>query len=174
MDRLWAPWRLPYILKAVRRRGRAKGGGCIFCRALEKNRRGRATQLIEESRHSFSLLNLFPYNNGHLMIAPKRHVSGLARLRSEELADLVLLLEASRKRLKRILRPHGFNIGLNLGRAAGAGLTSHLHFHIVPRWNGDTNFMPLFAGTKVISESLDACRRRLLDDIQKRARKTRK
>jgi len=130
--------------------------------------------VVESSRLSVSILNIFPYNNGHLMVMPKRHVGDFLALKPPELTDLMLLLQRTQTSLKRVLRPHGFNIGLNLGREAGAGITEHLHFHIVPRWNGDTNFMPLFSGTKVISESLTALRERLLDDIQTRNRRTRK
>lgn len=103
----------------------------------------------------FALLNKYPYNNGHLMVAPYRHVGTLELLRAEEWSEILRMSQRLTKRLTETLKPHGFNMGLNLGRAAGAGIPGHLHLHIVPRWNGDTNFMPVLAQTKVISQSLD-------------------
>ena len=101
------------------------------------------------------MLNLYPYNNGHAMVAPRRHVGALERLRAEEWADMLQLLQSLIRRLQAALHPHGFNVGINVGRAAGAGIPGHLHVHVVPRRNGDTNFMPLLGQTKVISQSLD-------------------
>jgi ATP adenylyltransferase len=170
MDRLWAPWRAPYILKDLKK----KKKGCVFCKAFKEHCKGKSNQVIEVSEHSFSVLNIYPYNNGHMMILPIRHEGDLARLTSAELEDVMELLRRSQACLKRVLRPEGFNIGMNLGREAGAGVADHLHFHLVPRWRGDTNFMTLFSGTRVISQSLDDLRKRLLDDIKKRDRRKRR
>ena len=169
MDKLWAPWRAPYILKGLKK----KRAGCVFCKALQAHKKGKSQQVVETSRLSFSVLNIYPYNNGHMMVMPKRHVGDFQKLRPAELTDMMLLLQKTQRSLKRVLDPHAFNLGLNLGREAGAGITEHLHFHIVPRWNGDTNFMPLFSGTKVISQSLEHLREGLLHDIQKRDRRAR-
>jgi ATP adenylyltransferase len=148
LPRLWAPWRSGFITakKPPRR--------CIFCLA-QANHEDQAHRVIARGRYAFALLNLYPYNNGHLMIAPHRHIGELDRLRPAEWAELLTLSQRLVRRLRRTLRPHAFNLGLNLGRSAGAGLPGHLHLHVVPRWDGDTNFMPVLAHTKVMSQSLD-------------------
>ena len=150
MDRLWAPWRIRYIAGK-------KSKKCVFCQAAK----GRGSGLISRSRHALILLNIFPYNNGHLMVAPRKHVRDMAQLKDEELLDLMRTLEKARKMLKKTLRPEGYNIGINMARAGGAGITGHLHIHNVPRWVGDTNFMPTLYNTKVISQSLEALSQRL-------------
>lgn len=149
MDKLWAPWRSKYItsVKSIK--------GCIFC-AKPKAKDDRSNYIVSRTPHSFSMLNIYPYNNGHIMIAPYRHVKDLNKLSEKEMLDLFNLLNESQELIARALKPDGFNIGINLGRAAGAGYKSHLHIHIVPRWVGDVNFMPVFTSTKVVSESLDA------------------
>lgn len=143
--RLWSPWRMEYILNIKKR-------GCIFCRKLKEP--DDKAYIVQRKPTCFSMLNIFPYNNGHLMVAPKRHVSKLDSLTKRELTELMLLLADSQKLIQKRLKPQGFNIGLNLGRSAGAGVVGHLHFHIVPRWEGDTNFMPLLSNTKVIPQLL--------------------
>ncbi|MCX5678215.1 MAG: HIT domain-containing protein [Candidatus Omnitrophica bacterium] len=153
MDKLWAPWRSKYIY--LRKRT-----GCIFCGA-KKEADAKRRYILERSEHSFSILNIFPYNNGHVMVAPYRHVKSLELLSSEELLDMMRLVNKTKAILDRKLKPHGYNIGLNIGKTAGAGYAGHLHIHIVPRWTGDTNFMPVTAGSRVISESLDAVYRLL-------------
>lgn len=153
MNKLWAPWRSKYIY--LRRRA-----GCIFCGAGKESNTGKR-YILERSEHSFSILNIFPYNNGHVMVAPCRHVMSLELLSDEELLDIMKLVNKTKIALDKKLKPHGYNIGLNIGRAAGAGYAGHLHIHIVPRWAGDTNFMPLMADTKIVSESLDAMYRLL-------------
>ena len=153
MDQLWAPWRTGYILKKP-------GKSCFICR-IEKSAQDQKNFILKRTRHSFTILNIFPYNNGHLMVIPKRHVSGLEQLKRAELLDLFQLVNEMTKRLQKVMKPHGINLGINLGRAAGAGVPGHVHVHVVPRWNGDTNFMPVVSGTKVISESLTALFRRL-------------
>jgi len=144
MDKLWAPWRINYV------RGKKKKG-CIFCKAAKGSR----DYVLFRTKYSLAMLNIFPYNNGHLMVSPIRHIRDTALLKEAEMIDLLQALNKAKKLLKKVLKPQGFNIGINLERCAGAGITGHLHVHIVPRWVGDSNFMPLLAGTKVIAQSLD-------------------
>ena len=145
--RLWAPWRSTFLFQ--RKRGR-----CIFCLA-KRSRLDRQQHVIARDAHVFGLLNRYPYNNGHLMVAPYRHVGDLISLSLPEWHGILRMSRRLIARLRDTLRPHGFNVGLNLGRAAGAGIPGHLHVHIVPRWDGDTNFMPVLAHTKIVSQSLD-------------------
>lgn len=154
MEHLWAPWRSAYI-------GRGAPEGCIFC---DKPRVGddRASRIIARAATCFSMLNRFPYNGGHLMVAPFRHAAGLEELAPEELLGLATMVRDSVALLKRALSPEGFNVGINLGGVAGAGVPGHVHIHVVPRWQGDTNFMPVTAGTRVVSHSLDEIYARLL------------
>ncbi len=140
MKELWAPWRSKYIYSRKKKK-------CIFCSLKD--------YVLEKTRYSFSMLNIYPYNNGHVMVAPFRHVKSLEYLKAEEMKDLMDLVVKTKKVLDKKIKPHGYNIGLNIGKAAGAGFAGHMHIHIVPRWMGDTNFMPAACGTKVISESLD-------------------
>ena len=146
-DRLWAPWRSAFLARRNTRR-------CIFC-AAKRSKHDRRDHVVERGERVFALLNRYPYNNGHLMIAPYRHVGRLESLRSAEWAEMLRMSQRLTKRLRRALHPQGFNIGLNLGRTAGAGIPGHLHLHMVPRWSGDTNFMPVLANTKMISQSLE-------------------
>ena len=140
-DPLWAPWRSKYIYSRKKKR-------CIFCTPKE--------YVIEKTKYSFSILNIYPYNNGHVMAAPIRHVKSLEHLSQEEVCDLMNLVVKMKKVLDKKLNPHGYNIGFNIGKAGGAGFAGHMHIHIVPRWIGDTNFMPMIANTKVLSDSLDS------------------
>ena len=152
MDNLWAPWRIRYISRIK------KGKRCIFCSAKAKNaKRGP----VFKTRHSVCMLNLFPYNNGHLMVSPLRHVSQPELLSDAESLDLFKTMTKAKRLLNKVLKPDGFNIGINIGRAAGAGIAGHLHIHIVPRWVGDSNFMPVIHNTKIISQSLEELSRRL-------------
>jgi ATP adenylyltransferase len=153
MNRLWAPWRIKY----VKTKGKKK---CIFCESAKGRRSG---AVVFKTRHSMVLLNIYPYNNGHLMVSPLRHVRAPEFLKDQELLDLMRALNKAKKLLQKVLKPQGFNIGINLERAGGAGITGHLHIHIVPRWTGDTNFMPVVSGTKVISQSLAELSKRLKD-----------
>lgn len=159
MDKIWAPWRSKYIYLKKRKR-------CIFCGA-KKAGGEKKRYILDRTRHSFSMLNLFPYNNGHVMVSPYRHVKSLEELSRAELTDLFELVNAMTARLAKEFKPHGFNIGVNIGRVAGAGYEGHVHVHIVPRWLGDSNFMPVVASTKVVSDSLDSVYKRL----KKRGRK---
>jgi ATP adenylyltransferase len=131
----------------------SKEPGCIFC-DKPKQSDDRANLIVHRGGHGFVIMNKYPYNNGHLMIVPYRHEAAVENLDTPEIQDMMVLLQASARALKQALAPHGFNIGMNMGRIAGAGIDDHLHFHIVPRWDGDTNFMPVTGHTKVVSEGL--------------------
>ncbi|HHT9119878.1 MAG TPA: HIT family protein [Candidatus Hypogeohydataceae bacterium YC41] len=144
MKYLWAPWRAEYIS--------AEKKGCIFCRAVNDTQDDK-NLLLYRGKECFIILNKYPYNNGHLMIAPNKHKYGLKELTQEELLEIMQLLCKAQQALEQHLKPEGFNIGVNMGKAAGAG-EEHLHFHIVPRWVGDTNYMPVLGETKVISHYL--------------------
>ena len=147
LDRLWAPWRSQFL-------SRKKPGRCIFC-AAHASRRDREHHVVARGTRVFVLLNRYPYNNGHLMIAPVRHVGSLEAIRPAEWAEMLVMSRRLMARLRRAIRPKGWNLGINLGRIAGAGIPGHVHLHIVPRWNGDANFMPIFGGARVVSQSLD-------------------
>jgi ATP adenylyltransferase len=146
MDYLFTPWRMEYIQSA-------RKDGCIFCDMLETD--DRAALILQRGRHAFLVLNRYPYNNGHFMSVPYRHVDTLEALTDEEIAELMALLTRGLKALRGAWNPEGFNIGANIGKVAGAGVKDHVHLHVVPRWAGDTNFMPLFAETRVIPQTLD-------------------
>ncbi len=149
MNQIWAPWRKKYVVV------KKKFSGCIFCRSLHSpEKKDPKNLLLHRSRHAFLMLNLYPYNNGHLLLMPNRHVPTLEKLKDQERLDLFRLLDRAVHALQKTFHPQGFNIGINLGHFAGAGIPTHLHIHIVPRWKGDTNFMPVITGTKVISDSL--------------------
>ena len=149
MDRLWAPWRMTYI-KGIG----TDTGECIFC-AKPKEERDRENLVLTRGKTAYVILNLYPYNNGHMMVVPYVHTSELEGLSGETVGEMWELCRRSVAVLTKAFHPEGFNIGLNVGRAAGAGIDQHLHLHIVPRWNGDTNFMPVVGATKVISQSLE-------------------
>ena len=147
MDRLWTPWRLGYVTGAGTDRP-----GCIFCEALA---RGEAEPLlVHRGAGVFVILNKFPYNNGHLMVVPDQHVARLGDLEPRILNELMRLTQAAERALTTVYRPHGFNMGLNLGKPAGAGILDHLHLHVVPRWDGDTNFMSVVGETRILPEEL--------------------
>ena len=148
MDRLWAPWRMEYIEEVD------QPHGCFLCRAAQTDD-DRAALVLWRSDECLAVMNRWPYNNGHLLIAPLRHTGELEELTENELAEQMTMLKRCRANLAAVMSPDGFNVGLNLGRSAGAGVEDHLHWHIVPRWNGDTNFMPVAAAAKVIPQSLE-------------------
>ena len=150
MDKLWAPWRVKYITKIIK-----APKGCVFCKILSE-KRDKRNFIIARKKHSYAVLNLYPYNNGHTLIVPNRHVFDLSSLKREEREELMDLLESIKKLLDKTMNPHGYNVGINLGKAAGAGFPEHVHIHLVPRWKGDVNFMPVTGHTKVISQSLRA------------------
>lgn len=167
MKVLWAPWRMAYIKDARKPRG------CIFC-IKPRERRDAANYVLYRGLHAFAMMNLFPYNSGHLLVAPYAHVDSLEKLPDEAALELLRVTNLSLRILRAELRPEGFNVGINLGRVAGAGIEAHAHLHIVPRWNGDTNFMPLFGETRVIPEHLDATYRKLKKRFDARATPRRK
>lgn len=147
-DRLWAPWRVEYIKQSN------PPSGCIFC-DFPKASDDRENLIVHRGDKAFVIMNRYPYNNGHVMIVPYQHTALLSDLCDSEMLELMHLLRQTQAALDLTMQPQGYNIGMNLGRVAGAGIDAHLHIHVVPRWNGDTNFMPVTGGTKVISEALD-------------------
>lgn len=144
-DRIYSPWRYPYITGD-------KGEGCIFCIKTEDDRK---RLVVHRSSHSFVIMNLYPYNNGHVMVVPNRHISKLNDLSNEESTDLFTNLILCEKVITENYQPDGLNVGINLGKAGGAGVDEHLHIHIVPRWFGDSNYMTTTANTRVIPEDFD-------------------
>ena len=153
---LWAPWRVKYIMNLKK-----KSRGCVFCQ-IARQKQDRKNYILTRTKHSFAVLNIYPYNNGHTLIIPYRHVNDLSKLQGDEKMDLISLMESTKALLDKTLKPKGYNIGLNLGRIAGAGFPGHVHIHVVPRWGGDVNFMPVIAQTKVISQSLNALYEKLV------------
>ena len=163
MDQLWAPWRLSYVAAA---RAPSAEDPCFICRGLDAND-DRANLLVLRTPLSVVVLNRFPYNNGHLLIAPRAHKGRLDELTPEELLETMETVRRMVRLLDELMYPDGYNIGLNLGHAAGAGLPGHLHWHVVPRWHGDTNFMPVLGDVKVIVQSLDALYDLLVGRLQR-------
>ena len=155
MRQLWAPWRLQYV-------GAPKVEGCIFCAAFSGNDDHKSL-IVYRSALAFVILNLFPYNSGHAMVVPYRHRARMEDLSDPEKLELMSVLDLTIRAQEIALHPEGTNVGVNLGRAAGAGIEDHLHIHVVPRWVGDTNFMPVLGDTKVIPEHLEATYQRLHD-----------
>ena len=148
MDQLWAPWRMGYVQSVDK-----KDEGCIFC-TKPASREDRHNLILHRGKHVFVVLNLFPYNNGHLMVIPYRHTADILTLPAETVAELWRVLCRGKEALSAAFHPDGFNIGMNIGRIAGAGIDQHVHMHLVPRWNGDTNFMPVVGRTKVLSQGI--------------------
>jgi ATP adenylyltransferase len=146
-EALWAPWRLEYV------QGGADAEECIFCAAAADEGHD---LVVRRGERAYVVMNLYPYSNGHLMVAPYRHLAGPGDLDDAERAEMWRLLDESVRALTEAMSPHGFNAGINIGRVAGAGVEGHLHLHVVPRWNGDTNFMPVTADTRVLPEALEA------------------
>jgi ATP adenylyltransferase len=152
MDQLWAPWRAAYVTAP---KPAVQDDACFICQALAR-KEDRENLLLLRAGAVAVMLNRFPYNNGHLLVAPTSHKARLDELSGEETLELQQMLQKMVQTLERTMHPEGFNIGLNLGKVAGAGLPGHLHWHIVPRWSGDTNFMPVLSDTSVIVQSLEA------------------
>jgi ATP adenylyltransferase len=153
MDRLWSPWRLPYVS------GGAKSERCVFCDAQRDEEA--APLVVFQGTLCFVILNLFPYNNGHLLVVPNRHFASLAETTREELCEMAILLQHAEVALQEAYAPQGLNVGINLGKPAGAGILEHLHIHVVPRWTGDTNYMTVIGQTRVLPEELPATADRL-------------
>ncbi|HET7419459.1 MAG TPA: HIT domain-containing protein [Candidatus Dormibacteraeota bacterium] len=147
MDRLWAPWRMQYIAGPPK-------PGCLFERVLEHPDDEDAQLVVWRPSGALVLLNKFPYNPGHAMVAPRAHKAGLEDLADDEALDVMRALRRTVSVLRSVMNPDGFNVGVNMGREAGAGIPDHVHFHVVPRWNGDTNFMPVLDDVKVVNEAL--------------------
>lgn len=160
MDRLWAPWRMSFVS------GEHRSDGCLFCRVDAETERDAENLLLTRNGGALMMLNRYPYTSGHLMVAPRRHTAGFAELKPDEGADLQALLQLGVRALTAVYGPEGFNIGANLGEAAGAGIAEHLHFHIVPRWCGDTNFMSAVGGARVLPECLDETHARLAEAVK--------
>lgn len=164
MERLWAPWRAQYIQAAHSSQADADGPACFLCRGLARTD-DRANLLAWRGTASAVFLNRYPYNNGHLLVCPIEHVGHLGQLTEASLIETMKTIQRMMGVLDRMLAPQGYNVGLNQGRVAGAGLPDHLHWHIVPRWGGDANFMPVLGDTKVLIESLEAFHDRLVDEL---------
>jgi len=163
MDRLWAPWRSKYI-ESFSNENPDEKKECLFCEKAastedEKN------LVLYRGKHCYIIMNLFPYNSGHIMVVPYKHTPNFSDLSDDEMGDVMRLIKRGISALEIALKPHGFNIGANLGKVSGAGIADHIHFHIVPRWNGDTNFMPVISETKVISEFLSDTYRKIKDAL---------
>lgn len=152
-DRVWSPWRRAYVTSG------ASEPGCVMCRALERAA-DPGSLVVHVAPHSFVVMNLYPYNAGHVMIAPRRHVGSLAEASADELSEVMALSRRMEAAMAQVYTPDGINMGMNLGKAAGAGVADHIHMHMVPRWVGDTNFMTTVGGTRVIPEDpVEACAR---------------
>jgi len=156
MKILWAPWRLKYIL--------GKKEGCIFCNKIKENK-DKENYVLLRGKTAFAMLNTFPYNSGHLMVAPYQHVPDFESLEESELGELMALVKRCTQVLKKALKPEGFNIGANVGKTAGAGVEAHIHIHVIPRWGGDTNFIYTVGDTKIIPETLDDTFNKLLSAL---------
>jgi ATP adenylyltransferase len=161
MERLWSPWRLAYVT------GSGESAGCIFCAAVDAS--DRDNLVVHRGASCFVILNLYPYNNGHLMVVPNRHVPSLAAASRDELVELIELTRRAEMALTEAYQPHGMNIGINLGKPAGAGIVDHVHVHLVPRWNGDTNFMSVVGSVRVLPEELEQSAVRLRPIFQRLA-----
>jgi ATP adenylyltransferase len=162
MDHLWSPWRLAYVT------GGARSDGCVFCDAQRDE--DAASLIVFRGAAAFVILNLFPYNNGHLMVVPNRHLGSLAAATRDELCEMTELTQRAEVALTEAFQPHGLNVGINLGKPAGAGILDHLHIHVVPRWNGDTNFMTIIGETRVLPEELPQSAERLRPIFERLAR----
>lgn len=155
---LWAPWRIEYILSP-------KQGECIFCEAAAGDE-SHARWVVDRGELCFTILNAYPYGPGHVLVAPRRHVGELEDLESEEMLELMALARRAVAAQRGAMSPDGFNLGLNLGKVAGAGIADHLHLHVVPRWDGDTSFMPVLADTRVVPQALDATKQVLVESLE--------
>lgn len=149
-DRLYTPWRMKYIVSDKKKHG------CVFCNALNSDvEHDRKNFIVHRAEETFTIMNIYPYNVGHLMVLPRQHISSLSELSRNAQLEMMLLATYFTEVLTELMQPEGFNVGLNIGKAAGAGIDTHLHMHIVPRWNGDSNFMPVLGQTRVLPEELE-------------------
>ncbi|OGV98954.1 MAG: HIT family hydrolase [Nitrospinae bacterium RIFCSPLOWO2_02_FULL_39_110] len=154
MKTLWAPWRMSYFQTPQK-------NSCIFC-DKPKESADKENYILYRGKSSFVIMNIYPYNNAHLMVSPYKHIPSLSKLQREDLIDLTLLTQTSLQILENAFRAEGFNVGINIGKAAGAGFADHVHIHIVPRWNSDTNFMPVLSETRVMPEHLNSTYEKLI------------
>jgi ATP adenylyltransferase len=160
MEKLWSPWRSNYIDSFKEKKNNNE---CVFCSAQNENMENDDCLIVFKSTNCFVMLNLYPYNSGHVMVIPNRHVASLKELSKDELNEMMEVVTLSMEALEIAMKPQGYNFGANLGKAAGAGIDEHIHFHIVPRWNGDTNFMPVLGEVKIISQDLLVTKKNLIN-----------
>jgi ATP adenylyltransferase len=160
MEKMWSPWRSQYIDSFNTDK---KKEGCIFCASGKENEANEDNLLVHKDKLTFTILNLYPYNNGHIMVVPYRHTNDFSSISMEEGEEIFRNLQKGVTALKELYNPEGFNMGANMGKVSGAGIEDHIHFHIVPRWNGDTNFMPVLGDVKVISQDLKITKKKLLE-----------
>jgi ATP adenylyltransferase len=159
MQKLWSPWRSNYIESFKKKK---EDNICVFCQAQQEDIENDDCLVVYRATKCFVTLNLYPYNSGHIMVIPKRHTSQFCSITAEEMKEIMDVVQISMKALDIAMKPQGYNFGANLGKAAGAGIDEHIHFHILPRWNGDTNFMPTLGEVKVISQDLLVTKKNLL------------
>ncbi len=164
MKRLWSPWRSQYIESFMHKK---ENNNCIFCNAVSENIADDKSLKVFEGKYCYVMLNLYPYNSGHVMVIPHRHISSFNDLSNEEMNEIMEIVKLTLKALELTMKPHGYNFGANLGKAAGAGIEEHIHFHVVPRWDGDTNFIPVLGEVKVISQDLLHTKKKLIEAFQK-------
>jgi len=164
VEKLWSPWRSNYIDSFKEADNKEE---CVFCSAQKGDINNDDSLMLFRGKYNFIMMNLYPYNNGHLMIIPYRHISDYIELTSEELNEITGLNKQAILALKEVMKPQGFNFGANIGQAAGAGIHTHLHFHLVPRWNGDTNFMPVLGEVKIISQDLLITKNKIIAEFKK-------
>jgi ATP adenylyltransferase len=164
MEKLWSPWRSQYIDSF--NSGKVKTN-CVFCDAVNEDINNEKCLKVYDGELCFAMLNLYPYNSGHVLIIPKRHLSRFDTLEESELNEVMKISKIIMKALEKIMKPQGFNFGANIGKAAGAGIDDHIHFHVLPRWNGDTNFMPAIGEVKIISLDLINTKKQLIEAIKK-------
>ena len=164
MEKMWSPWRSNYIDSF---KDAEEKEGCVFCNAQSENINDDSSLVLHKGKSCFIMMNLYPYNNGHLMYIPYRHISDYNELTSEELKEITTYNGIAIKALNSIMSPQGFNFGANIGKAAGAGIHTHLHFHLVPRWTGDTNFMPVLGEVKIISQDLLVTKKKIIEEFKK-------
>lgn len=159
MEKLWSPWRSSYIESF---KSKKEVETCIFCSNQKVETGNNSSLTVYEAEKTFITLNLYPYNSGHVMVIPKRHICEFGQLSGDEMTEIMAGIKLAVSALDKIMKPQGYNIGANIGKAAGAGIDAHLHFHVLPRWNGDTNFMPAIGEVKVISLDLSVTKQNLI------------
>ena len=164
MEKLWSPWRSQYIETFNSKKEKE---GCVFCKAVDESIEDNKCHKVYDGKTCFAMLNLYPYNSGHLLVIPHKHYSKLSELSQNEIIEMMDVVQLAIKALESVMNPQGFNFGANLGKAAGAGIEDHLHFHIVPRWNGDTNFMPALGEVKIISQDILKTKELLINAFKK-------